>query len=496
VSDEPTGDGAHGPLGTVLRGAGISGAAQLVAAGLAFAQVVALGRLFGRDGLGLYSVGFPLSRYLMVAGMLGLDAAIVRTIPALRAKQDRAGVAGVLGWSLRVALVSGLIAAALLSLAAVPLANRAFERAELVAIIRLFALTVPLWVLLTVLVSAAQAFDRQELRAIPQQIVLPSVQLGLVVLFGVLGLSVASAVVARLVGLGVAVIIAVLLVRGLVPPRRDAGISAVRRRELAAFGLPAAGATLVISTSSSLGLLLTGILAGAGETGLFAAALRVSFIGVLLVRSVTWALDPVVARLQREDSAELGRLTAVMALLIVAAGVPLAAALIALAEPLSGLFGRDFAPAVPAIRVMAADILPASMFYLLNHVVMFAGRSRLALVNNALLVGLILGLDLLLVPTHGALGAALAQFAAGTLMTLVLFAEARTALRLHVGAGWILGLLALGAFSAAVLTGRTGAGIAGLVAVMALGWGLVWWSLPSAERDAVRRLIRRVTGGG
>ncbi len=284
---------------------------------------------------------------------------------------------------------------------------------------------------MAVLAAAAQAHDRQDLRAIPGQIVLPAAQLALVLAFGLLGYTVAAAVMARIWALIAAAIVAAMVAHGLGALGGGHTLSSERKWEILRFGLPVTGAGLLIAGTNSAGLLMTTGLVGEEQTGLFAAALRVSLIGVLVVRSFTWSFAPLIPRLQENEDAEnLQRLSRAATHLVLTITLPLAAVLIVFADPVAAIFGEQFDAATGAIRLMAIDLPVAALVYLLNHIITYGGHPRVALANNALLLGLILLLDYLLIPGAGATGAAQAQLTAEAIAVPLLLGECRALLKL------------------------------------------------------------------
>ena len=121
----------------------------------------------------------------------------LRFIPIHRSRNEPEQIAALMGWSLRAtALVSGLLGV-LLWLSAEVVSAGILGEPALAPLLRVFAFIVPMGALVMVVTSGAQAFDRQDYRALPTSIVQPALQLGLVLLFGWAGYAVTSAVHAR-----------------------------------------------------------------------------------------------------------------------------------------------------------------------------------------------------------------------------------------------------------------------------------------------------------
>ncbi len=490
-------------LRTVFLGAGISYAAQLFSTAASFTHTVALARFYKRAGLGLYSTAFPLGRYLTITGSLGLNSALVRFIPIHRSRNEPEQIAALMGWSLRAtALVSGLLGV-LLWLSAEVVSAGILGEPALAPLLRVFAFIVPMGALVMVVTSGAQAFDRQDYRALPTSIVQPALQLGLVLLFGWAGYAVTSAVHARAWSMLVALAVGALLVRRLTPLGLRSSLPAGRAGELLRFATPACAAGLLMSVCSSLPLLMTTALAGREETGLYAAAFRVTFIGILMLRSFTWSFDPVISRLlDAGDRAELRRVLRAVTTVLLAANLPFAALFILLAEPLASLFGPDFLPAVTPMRILAVDSVIVALAYLADHLVLFSGRSSLVLVNNLGLLVVTFVLDLLLIPAMGARGAAVGSLAAHSALLIACLIEVGLLLRLTpFGLQQLKIVIAAAAALAAGFAGQhlllaAPLGLMGSLAVLGVYAGvylpLLLLSLTRGDRARIRRALKRL----
>jgi O-antigen/teichoic acid export membrane protein len=77
-----------------------------------------------------------------------------------------------------------------------------------------------------------------------------------------------------------------------------------------------------------------------------------------------------------------------------------------------GLFGPDFAPAVPILAALAPAIPPLAFNLHAGHLFGAAGRIGWMAALYGIATVLKLGLDLWLIPTHGALGAGVAALVA------------------------------------------------------------------------------------
>jgi O-antigen/teichoic acid export membrane protein len=191
-------------------------------------------------------------------------------------------------------------------------------------------------------------------------------------------------------------------------------------------------------------------------------------------------------------------------------GVPLALMLLAfypevVLQDLGG--GWPLSPAVPWLLTVGP--LLSAFFGLAGNLLLMTGHSRVLLVNSALALGLALALNVLLVPSWGPTGAALATAVSGLTMSVLQMFEMHRFEGLRYRASTFfkpaLGLF-LGALPVAWLTGATGHAwiyahgpIAGLtlklalVAVVLTGYAalVLGWPGSNVERAWIRARLAR-----
>jgi O-antigen/teichoic acid export membrane protein len=211
----------------------------------------------------------------------------------------------------------------------------------------------------------------------------------------------------------------------------DWGTSLKGMRALVIASAPVALLATLGILYQRLSLLMLPALGGSTMTGWFAAAARTVEAAKLFHIAAFTALYPELAKsAAAEASAWKGTETlhgrgAVFAQrqlpLLLGAAAAIALGLSLLAAPLTGiLFGDGYAPAVPALRILAWVLVPYTMTTFLSLALLAANRERIVL--RGLVTGLLalVLLNLLLVPLAGLRGASWACLAAEVLQASVL----------------------------------------------------------------------------
>jgi O-antigen/teichoic acid export membrane protein len=186
--------------------------------------------------------------------------------------------------------------------------------------------------------------------------------------------------------------------------------SARLARELASYGMRAQVGGLIAQLNLRLDFVLLGALAGPAVLGVYAIATKFAELLRIVTMALTYVLYPAFAREGRARAAARARRLLPRAGLLTAA----AAVLLALAAGavIVLVYGAAFASAVAPARIILAGLALEGVAAVITAYLYGAGRPGLN--SCAMAAGLVVtvALDLLLIPRHGAVGAAVASAAA------------------------------------------------------------------------------------
>jgi O-antigen/teichoic acid export membrane protein len=101
------------------------------------------------------------------------------------------------------------------------------------------------------------------------------------------------------------------------------------------------------------------------------------------------------------------------------------------ASEIMKLFGKNFTEAALCLVVLSSAQLINSMFGSCGFLIMMSGRSKLNLANNVAVVTLNIGLNFILIPQHGIIGAAFSLLISVLFINLVMLLEVYLIFRLH-----------------------------------------------------------------
>lgn len=407
------------------KGGGIAFAGNLFVYGARFAFGLLMARLLGADLLGLYSLASLIPEIVSVLALLGLGAGMARFIPIAVGQKDESRIWGTIQVGIALPAFIGLALSPVVFMAADALSIRLFARPDLAPVLRLASLGIPLLALIESLTAITQGFKRMEYKVYAADITLTLLKLILAIVFLGLGWSVMGAMAAYVVSLAVTTAMLFYFVHRLFSLRRPLSHARRNAGEMLRFTIPFYFSQLLRQFSGSLETLVLGLFGVMSGVGVYTAALRLSDIGGLFYNSLERIANPMVSDLtSRNKLEELGQLYRTTTKWATAFNLPIFLISVLFAKPLLALFGAEFVAGATGLTILAFASLFNAATGICGPIVTMSGHSRLSLLNSVLYLGTNIGLDLLLIPTWGVLGAACA--AALTIVELNILRLAQT----------------------------------------------------------------------
>lgn len=385
-------------------------------AGLAFLISVLLARMLGPSGYGAYTFAFALVMLLALPAQAGLPTLLVREVARCEEREEWDLIAGLFRRSNQaVGLLALIVCAVALFVVLVFLRE---PDGQQVTTFLWALLLLPLMALGNLRGAVLRGLRRVVQGQLPEFLLRP----------GLLLLALCVAVLLRLFAPSsfeltpplamalhagaafVAFVFGVWLLRRELPPEVRRTTPAYQTRAWAGSLLPLtllAGMELI---NGQMDVVLLGILASTRDVGIYRVAWSVSLPVAFTLTGVNLVVAPYFARAYSAgDTAELQRLATWSARVAAAAAVPAALILILFGEPLLGLvFGDEFAGGGTALALLAAgqlcNVIAGSVGTILN----MTGHERDTTLGVAIAAAVNLTLNLILIPTYGIDGAAVA----------------------------------------------------------------------------------------
>ena len=483
----------------VAKGGGTLFVGRMFTWGIRFGVAVMLARLLGADGYGAYNLALSLATIGGILPLLGLDTAIVRYTAIFAARGDWGAVRANLRLMLSMSAALSLLVTVGLILFAEPVAGALLHDRRLAPLVWISAFMVPTLVLNIQLGAALRGVRRIAREVFADQVFQPLIRLALLLLLVVVGLTVSQALLAWTVAsFATTVLLAYLVIRAL-PRHGLVDRRALSTGELLRFSGPVFLSNVVSKSGDQLQTLLLGALSTITSVGVFAVATNVNLIGSLFHSSLVSASMPLFAEAQgaekRPALEKLYQLTSRWSLTL---NLPLFLVVVAYAQVMLSLFGSEFRSGAAPLAILAAANLVNAGTGMSGAVLDMTGHTAFKLLNAAVSVALGIALNVILVPSLGLMGAAIAALAVTAGINILPLAE--VLLLEHVTpynrlflkpiiAGVLAFLVSIGVKSVLGPTGELVQAAAG-IPVLFVTYGLVLLRLGIDDDD--RLVLRRV----
>jgi O-antigen/teichoic acid export membrane protein len=497
----------------------MAGAALAGGTGVVVTWVVA--RTLGAEQAGAF---FAATAAFVLAGglaKLGTQTGLVYWPARLRAT----GQEHLLGACLRtgltpVVVLSGLLAVAMWlgapAVARLTAADAPHVIAEHTAGLRVLAVFLPLQALTDALLTATRGYRAMRPTVMLDRVLRSTLQLLLVGAVGVTALWMTATLPEFALAwaapyLPVAVLAGYALRRTYRQGRPDGarsrrGERRSLRRDFWRFTGPRALASVAQLALQRVDVLLVAALGGLAPAAVYAVAGRFVVLIQFANQGISQSVQPRLAEaLSTGDRDTANHLYQTATGWLVLVTWPINLLVILFAPVYLGLFGEAYTAGVPVVVVLASAMLVATGCGMVDMVLAMAGRTSWNLINVLIALAVTIGLDLLLIPAYGALGAALGLACAMVVNNVLPLLQVGRAARLHPfgGGTCAAALLSVGCFGVlpSVVVALTGSGAAGLslavaVAVPAFGFG-AWMLRDRLALDAFTRRTRaEPTRGG
>ncbi len=346
---------------------------------------------------------------------------------------------------------------------------------------------------------AFQGFNRLEYSAAVQAIG-GTARLVFAVLFVLMGLGALGALFGYIVGYAIAAVfrMAVLYYRFYRPtdpaPTYEEGLS----RRLAEYSVPLTATRSANVVDKQIDTVLVGVFLTPAAVAFYTLGKQITDFVLAPAESLGFTISPNFGEQKAAGKLEEARRiyeTSLTHTMLVY--VPAAAGLAIVAEPFITLVFGDYAGAVPVLQILAAFVVLQAITNLTSDSLDYLGRARARAVAKGVTAAANLGLNLLLIPTIGVVGAALATVATHSVYVAVNLYIVHTELSLRLarlGRSMAIICSITGAMAVAVLLVTPMVStVLMLFATIGLG-GLVWAVLVLVSGFVDLRDVRSVVG--
>jgi O-antigen/teichoic acid export membrane protein len=276
--------------------------------------------------------------------------------------------------------------------------------------LQIFVLGVPLQVALGVLGALAMTVGETSVRVLPERIVATAAQVVLLAVVLVAGLGIEAMALSYVAGIGIAAVLAILMVARILPRAAPAPNWFKCIWELYRYSYPQGLARVSGYLLMNANLFLLGYLANSFQLGLYAAASRLTLLGLLFLDAFGAMFAATAASEQNQQALKQGFQWITKWIMLTSC--PLFILLAVFAPIWMTLMGPEFAVGGDVLAVLAVAQFISMSTGAIGVTLAVRGHPKIGLLNSVVGWGTSALLTAVLASTLGALGAAIAYLAA------------------------------------------------------------------------------------
>jgi O-antigen/teichoic acid export membrane protein len=266
-------------LATLAKGAGISFIGVMITKASGYIYKLLTANMLGSELYGTLSLGIMAFSIITTFVMLGIPSGVTRFMSKYRSEDDEKRLQGVFNASMEITVATSILAAIVLFLGAGPISNYIFDAPELVPVLQIISLAIPFNALSSNMTSISIGFKKIRYKIYIRNITESFVKIGVTAALLYLGLDLQGASIGFAAGWIAAGIVGLLLIEKKLFPFIRGNIEPVKEhRELLMFSTPLILSSVFGQITSWADVFLVGYFQNPAQVGLYTAALPTAML--------------------------------------------------------------------------------------------------------------------------------------------------------------------------------------------------------------------------
>lgn len=408
-------------LSSLLSSASLVLVGSLLGAMSQLVERVIIGRMLSVDAYGEVSIGLAVMTFTVTLSLIGFTHGVPRYVSRFDDERDVRGV-----WVTGLALTGAVAVALALSmyLSLDLFGGLFFDEPSSARLVVPFMLAVPFVVGFKVAVGTIRGFENTIYRTYVRDLTYPITRIALLVVLLSLGWGVLAAGYAYLAGAVAAFVLAHVLLNRLLPL---VGSFRTHAKEMVTFSAPLVISTVISILLTQTDTLMLGYFRPSQQVGLYNAAYPLAN-GMLVVLSAFGFLYlPLASRLDADDEREeIDTIYKITTKWIFIVTFPAFLTFVVFpSDVLSIFFGERYAPAGLALAILSVGFFTNAAGGRNRETLSALGYTVAILIANLLAFLLNVGLNLLLIPAYGFIGAAVTSAASYIALNITVYVVLR-----------------------------------------------------------------------
>ncbi len=420
-------------LTIIAKGAGIVFLGTIIGTGLKYLFELITARYLGVNLFGLFFLGLAVFRIGEILAAAGMQSGILRYVSIFYGRGDWQRIRGTVLFVLRIVILSCLITSGSFIFFAKGISVNIFHKTELSSVLKALAVAIPFSVITTISVFSFQAIKSIKYKVYVKDLLEPFSRILFVIIIILLGWSLLGVIAAFVLSIVVGTIAAYHYLRKLLPQLFDRRIQPIyQSREIFKYSWPLFFVGFLNLLFLWTSTLLIGYFRTSQEVGLYNAAYRTALLGQIVLFSFSSIFAPFISDLfDRKETRQLENLYKITAKWVLSLSLPLFLIMVIFAKEILTLFGKEFVRGASCLIILSIAQLVNSGTGSSQFMISMTGRSKINLFNTVTTLLMNIVLNIILIPKHGIIGAAVATAVSISLINILSVAEVYIIYRIH-----------------------------------------------------------------
>jgi O-antigen/teichoic acid export membrane protein len=422
-------------LRKVAKGTTIVFVGTIIGLLLGFISRIILIRFTTQSEYGIYSLALTVVSIFVTISTMGLSEGATRYVSYFRGKGEEGNVKSAISSSICIALIASISFAMISFSISDFIAKNIFNSPELSAILKIFSVTIPFTVFISVFIAIFRGFDRVDISIYFNNFLRPVLYLLFLIAVVLFSLSFLGMVYAYALSILITCLILSIYFVKKHPfaITRNMIVTNLMTKELLLFSFPLLAVGMLLMVMTWTDTLMLGYFKTPDAVGIYNAASPLAHLLSIVINSVGYLYIPVMSQLYgKNQMKELGRSYAISTKWSFMGTLPLFFIFFLFPEVvLNLLFGSRYVGAGITLQILALGFIFNSYFGLNYYTLITAGKS--SFVMQFTLIGAVMNivLNIILIPSLNIVGAAIASAISFSLIEILMTIKLYTIFGIH-----------------------------------------------------------------
>jgi len=435
----------------LTKGAGISFIGIILVTIFGYLFNVIIARYYGASQLGLYNIALAIITLLSPIALLGLNRGILRYLPIVIEENNKKKIRGILLFTFLVVISISFVLSICLYILSELIAISIFHNETLSLIIKLFSFILPFSSTMIILRNITLAYKNTKQKVLFEDVS----QHIILILFALFSIILGFSIIGVVFGYMISVILVVIFYLTSIWKKTYLFDFKIRAqyisKELLNYSYPLLFASIILIAIKKTDILMIGYFRSSAEVGIYTIAIKTAMLLLIGLNSVNLIFGPMISSMHNKGQiTELAGLYKTSTKWIFSISYPGLLIIILYSKEIMALFGKDFVVGYLVLIILGITQLINSATGSSGLIINMIGKSKVFLINQIVVFGINLSLNIILIPIYGIIGAAIATAIAIITVNLIRLAEVYYFLNIHpykwtylkpIGAGLIAFLI-------------------------------------------------------